>query len=194
LLVAVTSFDGKNVNIPLQRSDHVVRSHDLSRGDNNSIHWYDVEGNSGISGLLSDDDPRAIAARKKFHEITKPQVRALFRRSSKPPECKSETLGCQMVGGQRHALGRRRGKRYGPGHWSRIMIDHGANLFASGAGQRKAYTDATGNVVPLRRIVLTLHTMGGTTKVLGEGNVRIPLRSSPDSIIADVDFRIVNED
>jgi hypothetical protein len=129
-----------------------------------------------MSGLLPDDDPRAIAARKKYQEITKPQVRALFRRSSKPPECKSEILGCQMVGGQRHALGRRRGTRYGPGHWSGIMIDHGENLFASGTGQRKEYTDATGNDMPLRKFVSTLHTMGGTTKVLGEGNVRIPFR------------------
>jgi hypothetical protein len=155
LLVAVTSFDGKNFNIPLQRSDHIVRSHDLFRGDNNSIHWYDVEGNSGISWLLPDDDPRAIAARKKYHGITKPQVRALFRGSSKPPECKSEILGCQMVGRQRHALGRRRGTRYGPGRLSGNMIDHGANLSASGAGQRKAYTDATGNVMPLRKVVST---------------------------------------
>jgi hypothetical protein len=48
--------------------------------------------------------------------------------------------------------------------------------------------------MPLRKVISTLHTMGGTAKVLGEGNVRIPLGSSPDSMIADVDFHIVHED
>jgi hypothetical protein len=91
-------------------------------------------------------------------------------------------------------LGRRRGSRYGPDRWSGVIIDHGANLSESGAGQRKAYTDDTENVMPLRKVLSTLHTMGGTTKVLGEGNGRIPLGSWPDCMITDFDFRIVKED
>jgi hypothetical protein len=59
-----------------------------------------VDGNSGISGLLPYDGPRAISARKKYHGNTKPQVRSLFRRSRKPPDCKSEILGVEMSAGK----------------------------------------------------------------------------------------------
>jgi hypothetical protein len=76
---AFGEIDGEYNAIHLVALEQTEFIHELFgiADDDNCIHWSNVDGNSGISGLLPYVGPRAIAARKKYHGNTKPQVRSI---------------------------------------------------------------------------------------------------------------------
>jgi hypothetical protein len=157
--------------------------------------WKDVTGATGICGILPTNDPRAVDARRKYSGISDKQAQFLYRAVHNEPPDGSTRVGSRRISGRRFSPTSRgirswKRKRYGDAYWYGAMLDRGANVSASGIGQRDAFScDFPSTDSALSPLTGGFHTMGGTTKVVGTFALPLPLHVKRP--IAD-SFKTVN--
>jgi hypothetical protein len=194
-MAAITDSTGTQIYIPVQQEDRVVRASGLEKLPDERMAWKDVTGATGICGILPADDPRAVDAHRKHSGISDHQAQFLYRALPNEPPDGSLRVGSRRISGRLFSppsLGIRscKRKRYGDAYWYGAMLDTGANVSASGIGQRDAFScDFPSTDSASSPLTGGLYTMGGTTKVVGTFALPLPLhikRPIPDS------FKTVN--